>query len=403
MDMQAKHQLTISVLPRYLRANKEGKKRILDEYCANTGYHRKHAIRKLKEYQFTHGIRWKKPGKHRRRRGKVYDMRVQAALATLWNVYDRICAERIHPNMEEMVRKLSACSILKLDPDTEAKVTHISLGTLKRLLRDIRERECKKIHGTTKPGTLLKNQIPLRIGQWEEKKPGFEEMDLVAHCGNSSGGDFAHTLNTTDIHTQWFEAEAVLGKAQERVFKAVQHIRGRLPFELLGIDSDNDGSFINHQMYRYCLGEKIMFTRSRPYKKNDNAHIEQKNWTCVRKVYGYMRIDTEKQVMKMNELFRGPLRHYINFFLPSMKCIEKKRIGSKIVKRYDQARTPYRRVLESQEVSEKTKDGLGTLYNQLNPVLLKGEIDRLIQETFDKRLETKGEKRQGITYGNILK
>jgi hypothetical protein len=387
MNMQAKHQLTLSVLPRYLRANKEAKKRILDEYCANTGYHRKHAIRKLKEYQLTHGIRWKKTGKHKRRREKVYDIRVEAALDTLWNAYDRICAERIHPNIEEMVQKLSAFGLLKLDPITQAKVIHISLGTLKRLLRKVREREYKKIHGTTKPGTLLKSQIPLRIGEWDEKKPGFEEMDLVAHCGNSAAGDFAHTLNTTDIHTQWFEAEAVLGKAQERVFKAVQQIRRRLPFDLLGIDSDNDGSFINHQMYRYCLEEKIIFTRSRPYKKNDNAHIEQKNWTCVRKVFGYMRIDTEKQVVKMNELFRGPLRFYINFFLPSMKCIEKKRIGSKIVKTYDQARTPRQRVLESQEISEKTKDGLSTLYNQLNPVALKREIDRLIQETFDKKSE----------------
>lgn len=307
-------------------------------------------------------------------------------LATLWNAYDRICAERIHPNIGEMVHKLRACGVLLLDPITEAKVIHISLGTLKRLLRDIREREYKKIHGTTKPGTLLKTQIPLRIGEWEEKKPGFEEMDLVAHCGDSAGGDFAHTLNTTDIHTQWFEAEAVLGKAQERVFKAVQRIRERLPFELLGIDSDNDGSFINHQMYRYCLEEKIMFTRSRPYRKNDNAHIEQKNWTCVRKVFGYMRIDTEEQVVKMNELFRGPLRLYINFFLPSMRCIEKKRIGSKVVKTYDRARTPYKRVLESQGISEKTKDGLRTLYNQLNPVVLKREIDRLIQQIFDEKL-----------------
>jgi hypothetical protein len=383
MDMQAKHQLTLSVLPRYLKADKEAKKRILDEYCANTGYHRKYAIRKLKEYQLTHGIRWKKPGKHKRKRERVYDMRVEAALAALWNAYDRICAERIHPNIGEMVRKLRACGILLLDPDTEAKVIHISLGTLKRLLRGVREREYKKIHGTTKPGTLLKTQIPLRIGKWEERKAGFEEMDLVAHCGDSAGGDFAHTLNTTDIHTQWFEAEAVLGKAQERVFKAVQQIRKRLPFDLLGIDCDNDGSFINHQMYRYCLEEEIMFTRSRPYKKNDNAHIEQKNWTCVRKVFGYIRIDTALQVVRMNELFRGPLRLYINFFLPSMKCIEKKRIGSKVVKTYDQARTPYQRVLESQGVSEKTKDGLRTLYDQLNPVVLKHEIDRLIQEVFD--------------------
>ena len=402
MDMQAKHQLTLSVLPRYLKANKEAKKRILDEYCANTGYHRKHAIRKLKEYQLTHGIKWKKPGKHSRRRQKVYNMRVEAALATLWNVYDRICAERIHPNIGQMVRKLSACAILKLDPETLAKVTHISLGTLKRLLRNIREREYKRIHGTTKPGTLLKTQIPLRVGQWEEKEPGFEEMDLVAHCGDNASGDFAHTLNTTDIHTQWFEAEAVLGKAQERVFKAVQRIRRRLPFELLGIDSDNDGSFINHQMYRYCLEEEIMFTRSRPYKKNDNAHIEQKNWTCVRKVFGYMRIDTVEQVVKMNELFRGPLRHYINFFLPSMKCIEKRRIGAKIVKTYDQARTPYQRVLKSADISEKIKDELRTLYNQLNPVELKREIDRLIQEICDKRSEKRG-KSAGVIYGNILK
>ena len=142
----------------------------------------------------------------------MYDMRVEAALATLWNAYDRICAERIHPNIEEMVQKLSACGVLKLDPITEAKVIHISLGTLKRLLRNVREREYKKIHGTTKPGTLLKSQIPLRIGEWDEKRPGFEKMDLVAHCGDSAAGDFAHTLNTTDIHTQWFEAEAVLGK-----------------------------------------------------------------------------------------------------------------------------------------------------------------------------------------------
>jgi hypothetical protein len=144
-----------------------------------------------------------------------------------------------------MVKKLSASGVLKLDPITEAKVIHISLGTLKRLLRNVRAREYKKIHGTTKPGTLLKSQIPLRVGEWDEKKPGFEEMDLVAHCGDSACGDFAHTLNTTDIHTQWFEAEAVLGKAQERVFKAVQQIRRRLPFDLLGIDSDNDGSLLS--------------------------------------------------------------------------------------------------------------------------------------------------------------
>lgn len=378
MNMHTKHELTLVVLPRYLKANKGEKTKMLDEYCANTGYERKYAIAKLKEYQMTPNLTFKIPGKHKRRRQRIYDMAVEVALHFIWDTYDRICAERLHPNIKDIVEKLVSCKELKIDSFTEAKLFSMSLATMKRLLKDIRERQYKKIHGTTKPGSLAKSEIPLRVGYWNETKPGFAEMDLVAHCGDYAGGDFANTLNTTDIHTGWFEAQAVLGKSQERTFKALKDIRRRMPFKLLGIDSDNGTEFINWQMIKYCKDENIVFTRSRPYKKNDNAHIEQKNWTCVRKIFGYLRIGERKQIDLMNELFSGPLRLYINFFLPSCKCVERKRIGSKIVKKYDKARTPHQRILESKDVPEKTKKQLNEIYKNLNPVALKKEIDRIL-------------------------
>lgn len=380
MNMHAKHQLTLKVLPRYLKANKEAKGKILDEYCANTNHGRKYAITKLREYQRSRNKKYTEPGKHKRKREKIYDMAVEEVVGIIWRVYDRICAKRLHPNLGEMMEKLISCNELKRDEIVEMKVQSISLSTLERMLGRVRVRETNRISGTTKPGTLLKSEIPLRVGPWEETEPGYIELDTVAHCGGSLSGIFAHTLSTTDIATQWFEAEAVLGKAQERVFEGVKNIRGRLPFDLLGMDSDNGYEFINWEMYRYCKKEKITFTRSRPYKKNDNAHIEQKNWTCVRKTLGYLRIESQEQVDLMNELFRGPLRDYINFFLPSMKCIEKKRVGSKIIKEYDDAKTPYRRILESKTVSKETKEKLRKRYNELNPVELKRQIDTLISK-----------------------
>jgi hypothetical protein len=220
--------------------------------------------------------------------------------------------------------------------------------------------------------------IPLRTGPWEETKPGYAEIDLVAHCGDSAAGEFAFTLDFTDIATGWVERRAVLGRPQERTHAALKDVKAELPFPLLGIDSDNDSTFINHQLWRWCEDEKIAFTRSRPYKKNDNAHVEQKNWTCVRKIFGYVRIDDPREAKLMNELYRGPLRFYTNFFKPVMKCVLKKRVGSRVVKKYDRPRTPYQRVLECPEVSEKTKKGLCALYDTLNPVALRREIDKII-------------------------
>lgn len=384
MDMHTRHQLTVQVLQRYLKATKEGKGRILDEYCANTEYDRKYAIEKLRKYQLSPGIQEKKPGTHTRQRPKIYDMAVEAALHTIWDAYDNICAERLYPQLGLKIDKLIACKELKIDSVIDQKLRAISLGTLKILLKRIRTRETNRVCGTTKPGTLLKHEIPLRVGYWDETKEGFLEIDTVAHCGDSMAGIFANTLNSTDIASGWFEAEAVLGKSQERVFDGLLRMKKRLPFSLLGIDSDNGYEFINWELYRWCEKENIVFTRSRPYKKNDNAHIEQKNWTCVRKVLGYTRIETQWQVDCMNALYRGPLRDYINFFLPSMKCVERKRVGSRIVKKYDEAKTPYERVLLSQNVSDVVKNELQKRYQELNPVVLKKQIAMLKRRIFSR-------------------
>jgi hypothetical protein len=383
MNMHTKHELTLQVLPRYLKANKQEKTKILDEYCANTEYERKYAITKLKEYQMTPNLEFKVAGKHKRNREKVYDITVEEALHTIWNAYDDICAERLHPQMSNIVDKLILCNELNIDPVVELKLKAVSLGTLKLLLRSIRERDTNRVGGTTKPGTLIKSEIPLRVGYWNDTLAGYIEIDLVAHCGSSMAGEFAFTLNITDIATGWFESEAILGKAQSRVFEGIKRIQKRLPFTLLGIDSDNGGEFINWQLLRYCEKENIEFTRSRPYKKNDNAHIEQKNWTTVRKNFGYVRIEDKKRVDIMNEIYRRPLRDYINFFLPSMKCIERKRVGSRIVKKYDDAKTPYQRVLEQDNVSKDVKDKLTMRYNELNPVALRKEIAKLKRKLFN--------------------
>lgn len=375
--MSTKHQLTLQVLPRYLKASRKEKTRILDEYSANTGYNRKYAIWKLNYYQMHETDRPKV-----RRRDRFYGLDVQKSLEKIWKVCDRICSARLHPFLPEMISVLKRCGEIHLSSETEAKLLMVSRATIDRLLKDVRKREGLKLRGTTKPGTLLKREIPLRTGAWRKTEPGFGEIDLVAHCGETTAGHYANTLNYTDIATAWSEREAVLGRAQPKVHKALQNISHRLPFGLRGIDSDNDSSFINDQILRYCKREKIVFTRSRPYKKNDNAHVEQKNWTTVRKIFGYVRIDTEKQVDLMNDLFSGPLRDYTNFFQPVQKCLEKKRVGARRVKKYDRAKTPYQRVLESAGVPDEIKKKLRQHYLSLNPVGLKREVERGLERIF---------------------
>ena len=269
---------------------------------------------------------------------------------------------------------------IKTDPITEMKIQAMSRSTLDRMVARIRERNTLRGISTTRPGTLLKSEIPLRVGVWEETDPGFSEIDLVAHCGDNASGMFISTLNTTDIATGWFEAEPVMGKAQERILNGLQEIKKRIPYPLLGIDSDNGSEFINQQLYEYCKKKDVIFTRSRPYKKNDNAHIEQKNYTAVRQVLGYQRFDTEEIFQLMLDLYRGPLRLYINFFQPSVKCVLKKRIGSKIKKVYDIAQTPHERVLAHPKIPRETKETLMRLFETLDPFKLRREIDDLVRK-----------------------
>lgn len=257
----------------------------------------------------------------------------------------------------------------------------ISHSTIDRYLKPYRKRYKKAGLSTTKPGSLLKKHIPIKTNQWDETVPGFLEADTVAHCGSSLSGQFVYTVNTVDIATGWTEQRAVFGKGEYGVFNAIEDIENTLPFKLRGFDSDNGNEFLNWHLFKYLTNRKrpVQYTRSREYKKNDNAHIEGKNWTHVRQYFGYQRLDNKEIAPLMNELYKSEWRLLLNLFLTSSKLIDKKRIGSKIIKKHDLPRTPYQRVLDSAEVSNKDKNILREIYKQLNPFLLEEIIKKKIK------------------------
>jgi hypothetical protein len=300
---------------------------------------------------------------------------VVQALEQIWEIYGRICSKRLQPFLREGIRVLERCQEIELSEETKELLLQISSASIDRCLRPMR---LQTPHGlsTTKPGSLLKNLIPVRtFTEWDAERPGFLEIDLVAHCGNTTEGQFLCTLTCTDLCTGWTDITAVLHRSQEVVSEAIRRMRQRLPFPLLGIDSDNGGEFINDLLYRYCLNEKITFTRSRPYQKNDQAHVEQKNWSVVRHTVGYDRWETQQELDLLESVY-DDLRLYSNFFQPSLKLIAKERLGNKTIKRYDPAKTPYQRVLDRQDISLEAKARLVNLYLQLNPAELRRRIDQ---------------------------
>lgn len=373
MSLKSKNELVEVVRPRYLKASKFEKQKILDEFTSATGYHRKHAIRVLKN---------KVQGQnHLKGKNKIYQTlyrgEVVQALEQIWEIYGHLCSKRLQPFLPEAIRVLERCSEIELSRDTKELLLKISSASIDRCLRPIRLQTRHGL-GTTQPGSLLKNLIPVRtFTEWDEERPGFLEIDLVAHCGNTTEGQYLNTLTCTDLCTGWTDITAVLHRSQEAVSEAIQRMRQRLPFPLLGIDSDNGGEFINDLLYRYCLDEQITFTRSRPYQKNDQAHVEQKNWSVVRHTVGYDRWETEQELALLESVY-DDLRLYINFFQPSLKLIAKERIDKKTYKRYDPAKTPYQRVLERQDISLEAKARLAHLYVQLNPAELRRRIDQKI-------------------------
>lgn len=271
------------------------------------------------------------------------------------------------------------------------KLLRISPATIDRLLGPERKRMLLRRRSGTKPGTLLKHRIPIRtFSEWDEKRPGFGEMDLVGHDGGDGSGDFAQTLDLTDGMSGWTEMQGVKNKAQVWVFEAIEQIRARLPFPLLGIDSDNGSEFINDHLYRYCQQERITFTRGRAYKKNDGCYVEQKNYSVVRRAVGYARYDTPEQLEVLNELY-SYLRLYTNYFQPVMKMASKERIGSRVKKKYDRPQTPYHRLLHSEDVSAKDKRKLRQQYAVLNPAELKRNIQRLQDRLFQLPTQQKKE------------
>ena len=373
MSPKSKSELLEVLRPRYLKANKVAKQNMLDEFTAATGYHRKYAIRVLKNQVQKHHNKKTKGYK------AIYRGEVVQALEQIWEIYGRICSKRLQPYLPEGIKVLERCQEIKLSQDTKDLLLKISSASIDRCLHPIR---LKSPHGlgTTKPGSLLKKLIAVRtFTEWNEEQPGFMEIDLVAHCGNTTEGQYLNTLTCTDICTGWTDITALPRRSQQAVCDAISLLRQRLPFPLLGIDSDNGSEFINDLLYRYCLNEEITFTRSRPYKKNDQAHVEQKNWSVVRHTVGYDRLETPQELALLRSIY-ADLRLYINFFQPVLKLVAKERIDAKTIRTYDRATTPYRRVLALDTLPLDIKARLTAQYVQLNPVNLRASIDATVAQ-----------------------
>ena len=382
LSMAERKAVTKQMTKRYQRGSKKQKGIMLDELCALTGWTRRHARRAL--HQALHGA----SGTPRRPRRRIYGEDVLEPLRQVWATLDGPSGKRLAPFMAEIVQALERCGELELPPEVRHKLLSISPATIDRALAPERRHLQVKGRSGTKPGSILKRQIPIRtFAEWDDARPGFCEVDLVAHDGGDPRGQFCQTLDLTCVATGWTETRALRNKAQRWVHDAIEDIERTLPFPLVGLDSDNGAEFINAQLLNWCEEHAITFTRSRPYRKNDNCFVEQKNWPVVRQQVGYARYDTPEELEALKGLYRV-LRLYVNFFQPQMKLVHKTRRGAKVTKRFDRARTPYQRVLGSPHVPEVAKRGLREIYLSLNPAQLKRELAtcqaRLLKLTKDK-------------------
>jgi hypothetical protein len=375
MDMHSRNEYLQVLRERYIKAkNKKEKSQILDEYCGNTGQVRKYVIRRIQARVDL--------STSKKKRTSIYDGEVTAALAKIWGIFDYPCGQRLKPILAAELERLIQFGEIVISEEVLLKLKSISSATIDRKLKHQRA----VLHLQTKTGQsptyILKPKIAIRLTAWDTSIVGYNEMDSVAHCGSSAFGDFVNTLSNTEIYSGWWEGEAMLGKSQEYTFYATQKIRERSPYNWKGIDTDNGPEFINNIMYKYCARENLEFTRSRASRKNDNAYIEEKNWTHVRKVLGYLRYDTSAEQKVINELYRGDLRLYKNFFQPVMKLFSKERFGGKVKRKYDIPKTPYQRLIESGQISDHSKKNLEESYRNLNPAQLKRNIDSQLEKLY---------------------
>jgi hypothetical protein len=265
-----------------------------------------------------------------------------------------------------------------LSKKNEKLLREISSATIDRILKKFRGKYKKRGLCTTRPGSIIRELIPIKTDQWDEKRPGNIEVDLVAHCGTSVSGDYINTLNVVDIATGWTSQRAVWGKGEFNTFKAMREIELTLPFKIKSFDSDNGKEFLNYRLIKYFKHrtEPVHFTRARAYNKNDNSHIEEKNWTIVRQYIGYDRLDKTAQLEMLNNLYREKLNYFINYFLPSVKLISKQRIGARIKKKYDKPKTPFQKLFESKYIDRDKKLELLRIFDRLNPFKLQESIKK---------------------------
>ena len=346
---------------RYKKSNKKQKGLILNEFCQTLGIHRKSAVRLLAVPPDP-----KKPA--RRKREFLYGKKIMHIIGQWWRASGFMCGQRLKASLDLWLPSLK--KRFPFDETTEKDLRKISASTIDRRLAYKKKLFKKKIYGSTKPGLLLRHQIPIRTEFWNVGTPGFVEIDLVSHCGNSGAGEYAYTLNVTDIFSQWVERRAVFGKGERGVAAALDEIRQAMPFALIAIDSDNGSEFINDHLVRYCEKHSLGFTRSRPYKKDDNAHVEQKNFTHVRKIFGWVRFDHPKIISVINDLYSGELRTFQNFFQPNYKLEKKIHIGSRYFRRFEIPKTPFQRLKNSLAVPTETFQLFETNAFLLDPFVL---------------------------------
>jgi hypothetical protein len=382
--MDARKEVTEQLCLKYRRSRKKEKGKILDNTVELTGWHRVHAAGVLSgripipkgKKQNNRRKNAVHPSKRRGRKPK-YTMAHKEVLKKVWAVMDFSSSVRIKAGMKDVLASMERSGHLSLDEAMRKDMLTMSASTMDRLLEFDRKGMVLKGRATTKPGTLLKSQIPVRRGSdWDDAKAGFVEVDLVAHCGRSAKGEFISTLNMTDVKTTWTHPHAIINKARVHTVNAIKHIKACLPFDLLGIDSDNGSEFINDHLLAFCKDNNILFTRGRPNKKNDGCFIEEKNWSVVRRFTAYYRFEG-KETLDVLNMLNDLLVLYINYFMPSQKLISATRDGAHVSRKHDKGFTPYRRIMADKDIPKETKDKLTAVFEDLDVLELRRQIAHL--------------------------